>query len=98
MKMNHYQTESETTMERYDGTEDVTWHNLVRYLMNNYHDEDGNRLTYPRAIAVAWEYPEVFERATTLSSYAYYAGDKIAEQAGLLWIPEADVTDGMLAG
>lgn len=92
MKMNHDQTESETKMERYDGTEDVTWNNLIVYLMDNFHDENGDSLTNHRAIIAAREHIEVYERAKSLSSYAYYAGDKIAEQAGLLWIPRADDT------
>ena len=98
MKMKQHQTESETKMERYDGTEDVTWNNLIVYLMDNFHDENGDRLTNSRAIIAARENVEVYERARTLSSYAYYAGNKIAEQAGLLWIPEADDTDNLLAG
>ena len=98
MKMKLHQTESEIKMERYDGTEDVTWNNLIFYLMDNFHDENGDSLTNYLSIIAARENIKVYERARSLGSYAYYAGNKIAEQAGLLWIPEADDTDDLLAG
>lgn len=73
---------------RYRGQENTTPDLVERYLMTNYR-ANGQAITPRYARELVRGNPAVAD-AMTFASFAYYPGDKIAEQLGFDYIPDED--------
>lgn len=83
-------------MERYRGLEDVREvDQVVRYLVDNYVDENGERVSDAMALGLcdhdlAWE---MIQTSVGLRSHVAYVGDLIADRAGLNELDDDEEND-----
>ncbi|GAA3751230.1 hypothetical protein [Micromonospora maritima] len=75
----------EDEREAYDGQEDATVDRVARYLRDNYGPNDA-QLTEEQLLDLVAAHASTIRQAIEMGSFAYYAGDEIADAAGLDYI------------